>query len=120
MIPPKANAAFVAAMEDVLDVYTRPYDPARPLVCLDETSKQLTRAMVLGIDWVCVWRALTNLSGRKPRVQGAARLEFICRRPFRSSLPEVINFAPRFPNQFCIGAGSPIRFKRSAYGGRGK
>jgi hypothetical protein len=41
VIPPKANAAFVAAMEDVLDVYTRPHDPARPLVCLDETSKQL-------------------------------------------------------------------------------
>ena len=41
MIPPKANAAFGAAMEDVLDVYTRPHDPARPLVCLDETSKQL-------------------------------------------------------------------------------
>lgn len=40
MIPPKANAAFVAAMEDVLDLYTRPHDPARPLVCLDETSKQ--------------------------------------------------------------------------------
>jgi DDE superfamily endonuclease len=28
-------------MEDVLDVYTRPYDPLRPQVCLDETSKQL-------------------------------------------------------------------------------
>jgi len=28
-------------MEDVLDVYKRPYDPARPVVCLDETSKQL-------------------------------------------------------------------------------
>ena len=28
-------------MEDVLDVYTWPHDPARPLVCLDETSKQL-------------------------------------------------------------------------------
>ena len=28
-------------MEDVLDVYTRPHDPDRPLVCLDETSKQL-------------------------------------------------------------------------------
>jgi len=41
VIPPKANAAFVAAMEDVLDVYTRPHDPARPLLCLDETSKQL-------------------------------------------------------------------------------
>jgi DDE superfamily endonuclease len=28
-------------MEDVLDVYTQPHDPERPLVCLDETSKQL-------------------------------------------------------------------------------
>jgi hypothetical protein len=28
-------------MEDVLDVYKRPYDPKRPNVCLDETSKQL-------------------------------------------------------------------------------
>jgi DDE superfamily endonuclease len=41
VIPPKASAAFVAPMEDVLEVYTRPHDPARPLVCLDETSKQL-------------------------------------------------------------------------------
>jgi len=30
-------------MEDVLEVYTRPHDPARPLVCLDETTKQLVR-----------------------------------------------------------------------------
>jgi transposase len=30
-------------MEDVLDVYTRPYDPLRPQVCMDETSKQLLR-----------------------------------------------------------------------------
>jgi hypothetical protein len=28
-------------MEDVLSVYTRPRDPDRPVVCLDETSKQL-------------------------------------------------------------------------------
>jgi hypothetical protein len=28
-------------MEDILDVYTRPYDPCRPQVCLDETSRQL-------------------------------------------------------------------------------
>jgi DDE superfamily endonuclease len=41
VIPPKASAAFVAPMEDVLDVYTRAHDSARPLVCLDETSKQL-------------------------------------------------------------------------------
>ena len=30
-------------MEDILDVYTRPADPRRPLICLDETSKQLLR-----------------------------------------------------------------------------
>ena len=41
MIPPDANAAFVAAMEDVLETYHKPRDPERPLVCLDETSKQL-------------------------------------------------------------------------------
>jgi hypothetical protein len=41
VIPPDANAAFVAGMEDVLEVYQRPHDPAYPVVCLDETSKQL-------------------------------------------------------------------------------
>ena len=41
VIPPKANSAFVAAMEDVLAVYTRPHNADYPLVCLDETSKQL-------------------------------------------------------------------------------
>ena len=41
MIPPDANAAFVAGMEDVLEVYQRPHDPEYPVVCLDETSKQL-------------------------------------------------------------------------------
>ena len=49
MIPPDADAAFVATMEDVLEVYQRPHDPQRPLVCLDETSKQLiieTRAPI--------------------------------------------------------------------------
>jgi hypothetical protein len=49
VIPPDANAAFVAAMEDVLEVYQRPHDSAYPVVCLDETSKQLvaeTRAPI--------------------------------------------------------------------------
>src|ERR1035441_10598988 len=39
--PAKAGAAFVAGMADVLGVYHRPHDPDRPVVCLDETSKQL-------------------------------------------------------------------------------
>lgn len=35
------NTEFVAAMEDVLDLYARPIDPQRPRVCFDETPKQL-------------------------------------------------------------------------------
>jgi hypothetical protein len=40
-LPEGPSAEFVAAMEDVLDVYHRPYDAAQPVVCLDECSKQL-------------------------------------------------------------------------------
>ncbi len=40
-IPPKQSSEFVWWMEDVLDVYCRPYDPRFPQVCMDETSKQL-------------------------------------------------------------------------------
>ena len=40
-IPPKESAAFVANMEDVLEVYHLPYDPDYPVVCMDESSKQL-------------------------------------------------------------------------------
>lgn len=38
---PEHSGGFVAAMEDVLRVYERPADPARPLVCIDESSRQL-------------------------------------------------------------------------------
>jgi hypothetical protein len=41
VIPPGQNADFVFRMEDVLEVYQQPYDPHRPLICMDETSKQL-------------------------------------------------------------------------------
>ena len=40
-IPPQHNAEFVAAMEDVLGVYARPYDPRRPVIVMDEKPLQL-------------------------------------------------------------------------------
>ena len=43
MIPPKQNAAFVAAMEDILELYKRPYDENSPLVCMDEQPVQLVK-----------------------------------------------------------------------------
>ena len=38
-ISEKPSAEFVFHMEDVLEVYHRPYNPKRPVVCLDETFK---------------------------------------------------------------------------------
>jgi len=40
-IPPEQSAVFVSAMEDVLEVYSRPYDPLRPVICMDEKPYQL-------------------------------------------------------------------------------
>ena len=40
-MPSEPDALFVARMEDVLDVYARPPDPARPVVCFDEGGKEL-------------------------------------------------------------------------------
>lgn len=41
MIPPDQNGNFVACMEKVLEVYKRPYSPRFPVVCMDESPKQL-------------------------------------------------------------------------------
>lgn len=41
-IPPKQNAAFVACMEDVLDLYMQPFDLQYPVICMDEKPFQLT------------------------------------------------------------------------------
>ncbi len=43
MIPPESDAEFVAAMEEVLAVYARPYDPQHPVVCMDEQPVQLVK-----------------------------------------------------------------------------
>ena len=43
VIPPEADAEFVAHMEQVLDLYQRPYDPDCPVVCMDEQPVQLVK-----------------------------------------------------------------------------
>jgi hypothetical protein len=43
VIPPKANGEFVAQMEKVLDVYALPYNPAVPVLTMDEQPMQLLR-----------------------------------------------------------------------------
>ena len=43
VIPPQADAEFVAHMEQVLDLYQKPYDPNCPVVCMDEQPVQLVQ-----------------------------------------------------------------------------
>jgi len=43
VIPPENSSDFAANMERVLDVYKKPYDAAFPVVCMDESPKQLIR-----------------------------------------------------------------------------
>jgi len=43
VIPPEANAEFVANMEEVLATYEKPYDPACPVLCMDEQPVQLIK-----------------------------------------------------------------------------
>jgi len=43
VIPPQSNAEFVCGMEEVLDIYQRPYDEKNPWVCFDESCKQLVK-----------------------------------------------------------------------------
>jgi DDE superfamily endonuclease len=43
VIPPEADAEFVAGMEEVLDTYALPYDVKRPVLCMDEQPVQLLK-----------------------------------------------------------------------------
>ena len=55
MIPPEHNGSFVANMERVLEVCKRPFDPLRPVVCMDESPKQLIgeeAAADSGLAWL--------------------------------------------------------------------
>ena len=78
--PPKNDAAFAAAMEQVLAVYARPYDPKRPVVCMDEQPKQLIEHVRIPLPtkdgavaredheyirhgWCCVWMFNEPLGG---------------------------------------------------------
>jgi hypothetical protein len=43
VIPPEADAEFVACLEEVLDLYERPYDPNHPIVNMDERPVPLVK-----------------------------------------------------------------------------
>ncbi len=59
VIPPKESSSFVAHMEQVLDVYKRPYSTSNPVICMDESPKQLIKEMRIPLEMK---------SGREARV----------------------------------------------------
>ena len=75
MIPPEQNAEFVWRMEKVLEVYHSSYDSAFPVVCIDESNKQLVKETVAPIP---------AQSGQPERVDyeyernGTANLFMVC------------------------------------------
>lgn len=75
MIPPQQNGEFVWRMEAVLEVYQRCYHPAFPVVCIDESSKQLVKETLMPIP---------AQSGQPERVDyeyernGTANLFMVC------------------------------------------
>jgi hypothetical protein len=89
-IPPEQNAEFVCAMENVLEVYHRPYDPKRPVVCLDEKSKQLVgeickpiparRGAVERCDYEYVRNGTANLFMMVEPLRGWRRVNVTTRR----------------------------------------
>jgi len=50
VIPPHQNSQFVASMEQVLDIYKRPYSIDYPVVCMDESPKQLIKETRIAIS----------------------------------------------------------------------
>ena len=51
VIPPTADAEFVASMEDVLEVYEQPYDARCPVVCMDELTCFVFFGQCCGLFW---------------------------------------------------------------------
>ncbi len=99
-IPPEQNADFVCAMENVLEVYKRPYDPKHPVVCMDEKPKQLvmeTRAPIAcGPGRVECFDFEYERNGTAIRRSSPSRaLDSICSRPTSLSPAPVLPFTVR-------------------------
>ena len=107
---PKVDAAYVAAMEDVLDLYGEPPDPTRPVICFDEIPTQLIGEVRAPIP-------------AEPRPAGALRFEykrngtvnlfifFDVNRPWRKVKVTERRAAADFPN--ACASSATVHFPRS-------
>lgn len=84
VIPPKQSSEFVANMEHVLDVYKRPYNDKYPVLCMDESPKQLiedvaTSSMKPGqdarIDYEYIRHGMVNIFMANEPLKGKRMVE---------------------------------------------
>lgn len=110
VIPPNADAEFAACMEDVLEIYSQPYNAAFPIICMDEQPVQLTketrepiaatREHPLRVDYeyeragtACIFMFAEPLSGwrkvcarpRRTKIDWALEMEELLRTRFADS-----------------------------------
>ena len=80
-VPPKADAAFVWRMEDVLQTYLFPYDPCYPVVCFDAACK----------PWFGEVRpAQRTRQGRAARIDDAYERKGVCQQLWEDPPAEVL------------------------------
>ena len=73
VIPPEQDAEFVASMEEVLEIYAKPYDSKRPVLCMDEQPVQLLQETRVPIA-----ATKTMASGSTMSTNATARRVFSC------------------------------------------
>ena len=118
-IPPKCDAEFVCAMENVLAVYTRPYDADRPVICFDEKSKQLVGEVAVPIpaapgrvechDYEYVRNGTANLFMLVEPLRGWRRVNVTARRTkldFAWQMKELVDV--HYPTAKKITPGNPL------------
>jgi hypothetical protein len=133
VIPPEADAEFVASMEEVLEVYVRPYDARFPVVCMDEQPMQLlkeTRTPIAGTpkhprrvdyEYLNVAPKLWRSSIRIKNQWLANTIRFSNRYPLRQRtfhLPaaypciDLASLTPKDPQRFWITGRLPLVYHK--------
>ena len=81
VIPPEADGEFVAHMEEVLETYAKPYDPMRPVLCMDEQPVQLLKETRVPIPATRQHPKRVDYESPRPIDAGGSRRASVACRP---------------------------------------
>lgn len=107
VIPPHQNSGFVAQMEEVLDVYKRPYNEKIPVICMDESPKQLIEDLAIQemksgqearVDYEYIRHGMVNIFMANEPLQGKRLVEVTQRKTKRDWSNFVRQISEYYPN----------------------